>query len=344
MNKELVHGFTILEKAVLADTSKFDKNEVLAYMALNYFSNTDKQCYPSYDEIAKVMRTSRRTAITAINGLIEKGVVVVENRQNTEKKKEMTSNLYTLISYDAWEKTLADNRRFMVKRKTKYVNIVSKAKATKLSKELDKKNKPECESDLSTTNISTHNECFLDSNSITLESSKNQQKNSDKFLQETTKAAVEDSVNVKMLKENRIKFAPIKKERAMVDALDTATLKQAIEITVTRDNVKTPNWNYVKEVYKDLLSGSKSISKQYNNDNYKTKTRFHNINQTYNKYAPDELEKLLLENQKGKFPKPVEVREESYKKTGFHNFDETFTQYSEAEFNEIVERAQAMKW
>lgn len=33
----------------------------------------------------------------------------------------------------------------------------------------------------------------------------------------------------------------------------------------------------------------------------KTKTRYHNINQTFNKYTSEELEKLLEENQKGKF-------------------------------------------
>ena len=31
------------------------------------------------------------------------------------------------------------------------------------------------------------------------------------------------------------------------------------------------------------------------------KTRFHNINQTFMNYDPDELEKLLRESQKGKF-------------------------------------------
>jgi Cdc6-like AAA superfamily ATPase len=33
----------------------------------------------------------------------------------------------------------------------------------------------------------------------------------------------------------------------------------------------------------------------------RVKTRFHNINQTFDKYDPDELEKILKESQKGKF-------------------------------------------
>jgi len=33
----------------------------------------------------------------------------------------------------------------------------------------------------------------------------------------------------------------------------------------------------------------------------KVKTRFHNINETFRNYSPDELEQLLKESQKGKF-------------------------------------------
>ena len=38
-----------------------------------------------------------------------------------------------------------------------------------------------------------------------------------------------------------------------------------------------------------------------NNSTPKVKTRFHNINETFRNYSPDELEKLLRESQKGKF-------------------------------------------
>ena len=40
----------------------------------------------------------------------------------------------------------------------------------------------------------------------------------------------------------------------------------------------------------------------------KVKTRFHNINATFNKYTPDELEKILQESQKDKFP-PSNIQE-----------------------------------
>lgn len=340
-NTEMVYKYTILENAVLKDVERFNKNEVLAYMSLMSFANEEGRCFPSYDEIARIMRTSRRTAIDAVNGLVSKGVVKIENRPKCEKKKEMTSNLYTLVSSDAWNGAMSNNRLFMLNRKTKYSVIVSKAKATKVAKNLDKKNKPECESDLLTTNIKTHNECFLDT-SIPSGTSIMQQENSDKVLQKATESEVVDSQNVKMLKENNIKFAPINKDRAMIDALDTEVLKQAIATTV--DNASIPNWNYVKKVYGDLMDMPSQESKPSHSNDHKVKTRFHNINQTFTKYSPNELEKLLQESQKGKFTERKPVNETRYKKTGFHNFDETFTQYSEAEFNDMVDRMQATKW
>ncbi|RDY22852.1 hypothetical protein CHF27_011060 [Romboutsia maritimum] len=60
-----------------------------------------------------------------------------------------------------------------------------------------------------------------------------------------------------------------------------------------------------RDVVGYLISALKNDYKPSIN-NYKcfipqVKTRYHNINQTFTKYTPEELEKLLLENQKGKF-------------------------------------------
>lgn len=49
-------------------------------------------------------------------------------------------------------------------------------------------------------------------------------------------------------------------------------------------------------------SETKKINSNYTHTVVKPiKTRFHNINETFNKYTPDELEKILQESQKGKF-------------------------------------------
>ena len=76
-------------------------------------------------------------------------------------------------------------------------------------------------------------------------------------------------------------------------------LQESILIALERDdeeNIKVKSYNFFKKTLENKI---KSLSKK------KTvpaiKTRFHNINQTFNQYSPDELEKILLESQKDKF-------------------------------------------
>lgn len=76
-------------------------------------------------------------------------------------------------------------------------------------------------------------------------------------------------------------------------------LQESILIALERDdeeNIKVKSYNFFKKTLENKI---KSLSKK------KTvpaiKTRFHNINQTFNQYSPEELEKILLESQKDKF-------------------------------------------
>lgn len=77
----------------------------------------------------------------------------------------------------------------------------------------------------------------------------------------------------------------------------------------SKDNI----YRYLQEVIKDLNNNkitsladfTKHIESRKNsnkrNTSPKKRTTAHNINQTFEKYNSDELEKMLLENQKGKF-------------------------------------------
>ena len=56
-----------------------------------------------------------------------------------------------------------------------------------------------------------------------------------------------------------------------------------------------------EEEFKRKSETKKSNSGTSKGNSQKVKTRFHNINQTFNKYSSDELEKILQESQKGKF-------------------------------------------
>ena len=49
------------------------------------------------------------------------------------------------------------------------------------------------------------------------------------------------------------------------------------------------------------LKRKKQVFKNTKSSEPTVKTRFHNINQTFTKYTPEELEKMLQESQKNKF-------------------------------------------
>lgn len=59
------------------------------------------------------------------------------------------------------------------------------------------------------------------------------------------------------------------------------------------------SWRGVFPINQTKTNSDNSISKK--NTNMQVKTRFHNINENFRNYSPDELEKLLKESQKGKF-------------------------------------------
>lgn len=69
-----------------------------------------------------------------------------------------------------------------------------------------------------------------------------------------------------------------------------------------KNNVKTlDDIAKLEEEFSQKKQQIKPISSNNNNSAPKVKTRFHNINETFRNYSPDELEKLLKESQKGKF-------------------------------------------
>ncbi|RIZ58421.1 hypothetical protein CHH45_11385 [Paraclostridium bifermentans] len=59
--------------------------------------------------------------------------------------------------------------------------------------------------------------------------------------------------------------------------------------------------NVVGYLLKAIQEDYKPIIGKTNNFIPSVKTRFHNINQSFKKYAPEQLEKILQESQKGKF-------------------------------------------
>ncbi|AOZ94843.1 helix-turn-helix domain-containing protein [Paenibacillus crassostreae] len=83
--------------------------EQMVYMVLrSYVNPTDPTAFPSYPTIAKRGRMSRSSAIRAVEGLVQKGLITKELRLDVSKNRKIknTSNLYTLIM----PKKLKDNK------------------------------------------------------------------------------------------------------------------------------------------------------------------------------------------------------------------------------------------
>ncbi|MBX4152304.1 helix-turn-helix domain-containing protein [Paenibacillus lautus] len=75
--------------------------EQMTYIVLrSYVNPTDPTAFPSYPTIAKRGRMSRSSAIRAVEGLVQKGLITKEIRLDVSKNRKIknTSNLYTLIT------------------------------------------------------------------------------------------------------------------------------------------------------------------------------------------------------------------------------------------------------
>lgn len=77
-------------------------------------------------------------------------------------------------------------------------------------------------------------------------------------------------------------------------------LQEAILVTLEKDDdekIKVKSYNYFKKTLENKINdiqNKKDKSKSVN-------TRFHNINQNFNKYNAEELERMLIESQRSKF-------------------------------------------
>ena len=79
---------------------------------------------------------------------------------------------------------------------------------------------------------------------------------------------------------------------------NTERLDKAIDIFISKEG---EYFSLLEKIYKDDKNFVPKVNTKSNNNDQKFKTRFHNINETFRNYPPEELERLLRESQKGKF-------------------------------------------
>lgn len=312
--------FTILENDIVRDTEKFSKNELLAYVAICYHADSKTgTCFPSYEGIARIMRASRTTAINAIQGLVEKGVIKLENRKADEKKKELTSNLYTLVSNKFWEQTQSENRKYLTKKGMDYKNRYKKGQVTKLANENAKNDKEKAPDSTAIETDATNkssNKSF-NNNSIAQESAKSTEESIDKNGYNKTnnqEMSVELKKRMDILNGAGIKYVPFKSDAGLIESLDLELLQQAVDITVEQSTSRS--WKYVLPTY-DSLSMKRNKEKEE-----ESKTGFKpNFKPRYNPNLKGGIG-MCSSNWDGK----------------------DLYEWDEDEFNKAVERKQKEKW
>lgn len=265
MLKDERFDFTILENDVVRDVNRFTKNELLAYIAISYHADKQGQCFPSYEGIARIMRTSRTTAINAVQGLVEKGIIKLENRQADEKKNHMTSNLYTLVSNSYWEQAERENRIYVVKKDADYKVRYAKGKATKLANQLknDKKNTPDSMAVESDVVIKEIHKTSFDKSIIPQENMTSKHESIDKTRQNmTNNKEMSDALKQRLdlLKNADIKYVPYKKDAGFIESMDLEILKKAIETTIIQSNSRS--WRYVLSTYNNELLKKSAIEQK----------------------------------------------------------------------------------
>lgn len=274
MLKDERFDFTILENDIVRDTKKYNKNELLAYIAISYHADKAGTCFPSYEGIARIMRTSRTTAINAIQGLVEKGVIKLENRKADEKKKEMTSNLYTLVSNKYWEQVERENKIYLAKKGVDYKRRYAKGKATKIAnknaklreEQENKKNTPDSmavETDVPQSSSQNLNNSF-DTPIIPQENNSCIQESSDKNGQNMTNGnnmSERLKERVKLMQDAGIKYIPFKSESELIESLDIGILKQAIDRTVEQSTSKS--WRYLLSTYDTVNAEMRRNNQQH---------------------------------------------------------------------------------
>ena len=138
------------------------------------------------------------------------------------------------------------------------------------------------------------------SNNIKIEKKEKKETNFDKIINDyTSNNDLKETIYDFMRMRKTIKAAMTDRAlKILLTKLNGLAENDAKKIEILEQSISN-SWRGVFPINQTKTNSDNSISKK--NTNMQVKTRFHNINEHFRNYDPDELEKLLLESQKGKF-------------------------------------------
>ena len=267
-------GFGIISKQLMCNPELSSEAKALfAYFAA-YAGNGDT-AFPSVDLILYHMNWSKTRFYKYRNELMDNGYLRVEQ---VKKHNKFAHNIYRLIAIP-----VENTKKFPC---PNFEDTGIEDTGIEDTENWD-------------TNKNSINKNSINKNSIDIKKEK-KETNFDKIINDyTSNNDLKETIRDFMRMRKTIKAAMTDRAlKILLTKLNGLAENDAKKIEILEQSISN-SWRGVFPINQTKTNSDNSISKK--NTNMQVKTRFHNINENFRNYSPDELEKLLKESQKGKF-------------------------------------------
>ena len=275
-------------------------NEAIIVQQIHYWLNINEKAkinfhkgkYWTYNTYENWQKTNFRflsvsTLKRIFKKLVTKGILITDNFN----KAKYDRTLWVTINYEKLDELLS-----------KYEEENKNEKSEEIEENVEISTKYQNDTMSNSNKVSKWN--YGKYQVDTMESSKltppipetNSETNSD-ICTTQNKSVVVENKNIELI-ENRTHLKAMSNNmKRKACKWNTERLDKAIDIFISKEG---QYFSLLEKIYKDDKNFVPKVNTKSNNDP-KFKTRFHNINERYNEYEPDELERLLRESQKDKF-------------------------------------------
>ena len=275
-------------------------NEAIIVQQIHYWLNINEKAkinfhkgkYWTYNTYENWQKTNFRflsvsTLKRIFKKLVTKGILITDNFN----KAKYDRTLWVTINYEKLDELLS---------KYEEENKNEKSEEIEENVEISTKYQNDTMSNFNKVSKWNYGKYQVD----TMESSKltppipetNSETNSD-ICTTQNKSVVVENKNIELI-ENRTHLKAMSDNmKRKASKWNIERLDKAIDIFISKEG---QYFSLLEKIYKDDKNFVPKVNTKSNNDP-KFKTRFHNINERYNEYEPDELERLLIESQKDKF-------------------------------------------
>ena len=275
-------------------------NEAIIVQQIHYWLNINEKAkinfhkgkYWTYNTYENWQKTNFRflsvsTLKRIFKKLVTKGILITDNFNQAKYDR----TLWVTINYEKLDELLS-----------KYEEENKNEKSEEIEENVEISTKYQNDTMSNSNKVSKWN--YGKYQVDTMESSKltppipetNSETNSD-ICTTQNKSVVVENKNIELI-ENRTHLKAMSDNmKRKASKWNIERLDKAIDIFISKEG---QYFSLLEKIYKDDKNFVPKVNTKSNNDP-KFKTRFHNINERYNEYEPDELERLLRESQKDKF-------------------------------------------